>query len=131
MSQSDDCMQEDSNLQSIDEFSAELKNWNFCEHFTNLYLDLALHRYITFPQDYENNKEYPSRKALVQSGFFYNSEHKPQCYYCNFVILDVRNWKSRIDHQHLKNSVNCPLMVDRVTDVPLTSIHNFIYEAWR
>jgi hypothetical protein len=105
-------------------------NWNFVDRLSNLHLDLALHRFITFSPDF-GNKEHASRRELVQSGFFCNNEQKPQCYYCDLVIHDVGNWKTRIDHQHLQSSINCPLMTDKVHDFPLTSIHNFIYEAWR
>lgn len=104
--------------------------WNYAEKLKKLDLYLALHRFITFPQDFEK-KENASRHKLVQSGFFYNNEHKPQCYYCDFVINDVGDWKTRIDQQHLKNSINCPLMTDKVIDFPLTNIHNFTYEVWR
>jgi ankyrin repeat protein len=62
-------------------------------HLENLKLNLALHRYFTFPADYDTRSGL-KRIDLAHSGFFFPADYQSlQCYYCTYEIKTLEGWK--------------------------------------
>lgn len=86
----------------------------------NLRLNLALHRYITYPGDYDDRAVGMKRVALANSGFFMVEDKKSlQCFFCLMEITNLKNWTNLdIGQLNLRHSteclriqkVECPLM---------------------
>jgi len=105
-------------------------SWNLKEYIPKLKLQLGIHRFFTFPRDFEKTNGV-NRLNLVQSGFFLNSQMRPQCYYCAYEITDLPNWKTNINELHEKNSPDCPLMTELVEDFPIYNTENYAFESYR
>lgn len=62
-------------------------------HLDNLDMKLALHRYFTYPADYDTRAGM-NRRDLAHSGFFFSVDYQSlQCFYCTFEIKSLDGWK--------------------------------------
>lgn len=73
--------------------SRHLKSYLVHKHLNNLDMKLALHRYFTFPGDYDVRAGL-KRIDLAHSGFFFPDNYQSlQCYYCTYEIKTLDGWK--------------------------------------
>jgi ankyrin repeat protein len=74
-------------------------------HLDNLQLNLALHRYFTFPADYDTRAGL-MRIDLAHSGFFFPADYQSlQCYYCTYEIKTLDGWKGlTLDELNIKHA---------------------------
>jgi len=77
-------------------------------HLSNLILKLALHRFFTFPADYDVRAGM-SRFDLANSGFFFTFDYLSlQCFFCSLEIKSLLGWKDlnseQINHRHDRES---------------------------
>jgi len=132
-------------LESMDvEFDWTLKlKKNYLEHahLNNLKLNLALHRFFTFPADYDRRSGM-KRLDLAHSGFFFAFDYQSiQCFFCSLEITSLQGWKGlTLEQMNLKHSDEsvqrcgqcCPLMAgEDVGDVSIVNPTNYNYEAHR
>jgi len=85
-----------------------MKRYLVHEHLNNLNLNLALHRFFTFPPDYDRRAGI-QRKYLANSGFFFTFDYRSlQCYFCTFEITSLEGWKGltldEIHQRHIAES---------------------------
>jgi len=110
-------------------------------HLNNLKLNLALHRFFTFPADYDRRSQM-KRQDLAHSGFFFTFDYQSiQCFFCSLEITSLQGWKGltlgQMNLKHSDESVQkfgqmCPLMAgEDVRDVPIVNPTNYNYEAHR
>jgi len=110
-------------------------------HLNNLKLNLALHRFFTFPADYDRRSGM-KRLDLAHSGFFFAFDYQSiQCFFCSFEITTLQGWKGlTLEQMNLKHSDEsvqrfgqmCPLIAgEDVRDVPIVNPTNYNYEAHR
>jgi hypothetical protein len=58
-----------------------------------LRLQFAIHRFLTFPVDYDQRAGI-KRLDLANNGFFFVHDYKSlQCYFCSFEIKNLEGWK--------------------------------------
>ena len=116
------------------------------DHKRELRLNVALHRYFTYPGDYEIRAVGLKRTTLANSGFFMVSDMKSlQCFYCTLEIKSLRGWTNldpfQMNAKHFSeslalNGVECPLMsAEKVADnIPMTEDLNIVrsnFESYR
>jgi len=110
-------------------------------HLNNLKLNLALHRFFSFPGDYDQRAGM-SRLDLSHSGFFFTFDFQSlQCFFCSLEIKSLQGWKGltldQMNQKHDAESVqqfgqSCPLVSgEEVGDVPIVNPTNYNYEAHR
>jgi len=85
-----------------------LKRFLVHGHLNNLKLKLALHRYITFPADYDTRAKC-KRIDLAHSGFFFTYNYKSlQCFFCTYEINKIEEWQDldieQMNEKHEKHS---------------------------
>jgi len=73
-------------------------------HLSNLFLKHALHRFFTYPADYDRRAGM-SRFDLANSGFFFTFDYLSlQCFFCSLEIKSLLGWKDlnweQINHRH-------------------------------
>jgi len=111
------------------------------EFGTGFFLKLALHRFFTFPADFESQTGL-SRLDLAHSGLFLSYENQSMhCFFCTLEIMRLHAWKGltldQMNQKHSAESVQkfghcCPLMAgEDVGDVPIVNPTNYNYEAHR
>ncbi|XP_059485425.1 uncharacterized protein LOC132202487 [Neocloeon triangulifer] len=133
---------EDNVLEEYERRKKDLKKYQVHGHLNNLKLQLALHRFFTFPPNFDS--KCPTKRIhLAQSGFFCTLDgNSIQCFYCALEIsIDNINWgdvtleQVNAKHDNLsrkKYGRACPLLKNNdVGDVPVINPSSYIYEAHR
>jgi len=94
-------------------------------HLAKFNLNLALHRFLTFPADYQRRTGL-KRENLANSGIYISHcKNSLFCHFCPFEITSLRDWKGlnadEINKKHLEVSPGCPLFTRETANVPLDS----------
>lgn len=74
-----------------------------------LRLNLSLHRYFTYPGDYDDRAVGMKRTVLADSGFFMVYDKRSlQCFFCLLQITSLRNWTNlTIDQFNERHATKC------------------------
>ncbi|KAF4525084.1 hypothetical protein B566_EDAN015963 [Ephemera danica] len=108
----------------------ELDSYNNPTLAEVLLLELAMHRFFTFPKDW--NQAVP-KLDLANSGFFFNhAQDAIQCFFCKVKISGYMN-TSDVNTKHRELCPSCPLMTSApsCSNIPIGDVTSYRYEANR
>ncbi|KAF4525085.1 hypothetical protein B566_EDAN015964, partial [Ephemera danica] len=108
----------------------ELDSYNNPTRAEVLLPELAMHRYFTFPKDW--NQAVP-KLDLANSGFFFNhAQDAIQCFFCKVKISGYMN-TSNVNTKHRELCPSCPLMTSApsCSNIPIGDVTSYRYEANR
>ncbi|XP_065342970.1 baculoviral IAP repeat-containing protein 7-B-like [Cloeon dipterum] len=101
---------------------------------SKLDFNIELHRYISFPADFDERHPV-NRRALTSSGFYFDIEkYLPRCHYCNHEASNFKSNPLEINLLHERGSPDCPLLDEEdesVNNFPIASVINYNFEAYR
>ncbi|XP_059483620.1 baculoviral IAP repeat-containing protein 3-like [Neocloeon triangulifer] len=111
---------------------------NLSTNFVRLDLDLALHRFFTFPADFTKRTGL-NREFLSDTGFYLSADGQTIfCQFCNYKITSYEDWKNLnsaedYDNKHRESSPTCDLFNKETQNLPLeqNDCINFRFESIR